>query len=131
MSETNTKRTKISSFVWIIIVVTLAFSLAALLFALNALNYGEQIAALYLFIIGFAGATLSTYMLFNIRRRLSKLQIKIPPVVTVIECQKCNLKSVREFKRGDYVFKKGEKCQKCDDETLITGIYREIKTKEK
>ena len=129
MSGTNNPNTKISSFIWVIIVITLAFSLAALLFAVNALNYGEQIAGIYLFIIGLVGTTLSTYMLFNIRRRLSRLKIKIPPVITVIECEKCGLKSEREFKRGDYVFKKGEKCQKCDDEMLITGIYREIKDK--
>jgi len=129
MSGTNNPKTKISSFIWVIIVITLAFSLAALLFAVNALNYGEQIAGIYLFIIGLVGTTLSTYMLFNIRRRLSRLRIKIPPVITIIECKKCGLKSEREFKRGDYVFKKGEKCQKCDDEMLITGIYREIKDK--
>jgi hypothetical protein len=52
--------------------------------------------------------------------------------MTTIECRKCGSKSVREFQRGDYVFKELEPCQKCpDDKMLITAIYKEVKEKEK
>jgi len=81
--------------------------------------------------MGFLGVALSTYVLFLTRRRLSKLKIVIPPVTTTIECKKCGFKNIRDFKRGDYIFKEGEPCQKCNEKMLITAIYREVKEKEK
>jgi hypothetical protein len=55
-----------------------------------------------------------------------------PAMMTTIECKKCGVKNVREFQRGDYVFKELEPCQKCPDtKTMITAIYKEIKEKEK
>jgi hypothetical protein len=48
------------------------------------------------------------------------------------ENKKCASKTVREFQRGDYVFKELDVCQKCPDEKqMITGIYKEVKEKEK
>jgi hypothetical protein len=75
---------------------------------------------------------MSGYMLMQSRKRTMRLKIETPPTMTVVECKKCNTKTVREFKRGDYVFKELEPCQKCpDDKMLITAIYKEIKEKEK
>jgi hypothetical protein len=81
--------------------------------------------------LGFLGVLISTYVLFQTRRSLSKLRIVVPPVTTTIECKKCGFKSVREYQRGDYIFKEGEPCQKCNDKMLITAIYKEVKEKEK
>jgi ribosomal protein L40E len=55
----------------------------------------------------------------------------LPPITTTIECRKCGFKSVREFQRGDYIFKEVEPCQKCNEKMLITAIYREVKEKPK
>ena len=45
--------------------------------------------------------------------------------ITIEECTSCNLKMKRPFKLGDYIFKEGEKCQKCGSKTLITSIFKE------
>jgi len=123
--------TKISSFVLMIIFITLALSLTALILAVNAFSSGNEVFAGYLLIIGFVGVALSTYVLFQTRRRMLGLKIEIPPITTTIECKKCGLKSVREFQRGDYIFKEVEPCQKCSDKMLITAIYREVREKER
>jgi hypothetical protein len=123
--------TRVSSFVLLIIFITLALSLIALILAITAFNTGNDVVAGYLLLIGFLGVALSTYVLFQIRRRMLRLRIEVPQITTTIECKKCALKSVREFQRGDYIFKELEPCQKCNDKMLITAIYREVKEKER
>lgn len=134
MSETSENSTKtvrrISSFVLMVVFITLALSLAALIFAVSILETNAD-AAWIMLVMGFFGVVTSTYVLFQARRRLLKLKIVIPPVTTTIECKKCGFKNVREFQRGDYIFKELEPCQKCNDKMLITAIYREVKEKEK
>lgn len=127
MSKTSSTTPRISSFVLVIIFLTLALSIAALILGVNTFTYGQRTVAGYLFLIGFLGIALSTYVLFQTRRRMARLRIQAPPVTTTIECQKCGFKSVREYQRGDYVFKDVEPCQKCNDNMLITAIYKEIK----
>jgi len=123
--------TKISSFVLMIIFIALALSLTALILAINAFSIGQEVPAGYLLIIGFLGVAVSTYVLFQTRRRIMRLRIEAPAITTTIECRKCNFKSVREFQRGDYIFKEVEPCQKCNDKMLITAIYREVREKGK
>jgi hypothetical protein len=132
MGETSksTTTTRISSFVLMVVLVTLALSLVALMFGVSVLDQNSE-AAWILVLIGFLGVATSTYVLFQTRRRLAKLRIVVPPVTTTIECKKCGFKNVREFQRGDYMFKELEPCQKCNDKMLITAIYREVKEKEK
>ena len=121
--------TKVSSFVLMIIFITLALSLTALVLALNLVNQYPE-AAVWLLLIGFLGLALSTYVLFQTRRRILHLKIETPSITTTIECKKCGFKSVREFQRGDYIFKEVEPCQKCNEKMLITAISREVKEKE-
>ena len=130
MSKASSQTTKISSFVLMIIFVTLILSLTALVLALQAFGH-DDVAAGYLFLIGFIGVALFTYVLLQTRRRILRLKIVTPSITTIIECKKCGFKSVREFQRGDYIFKEVEPCQKCSDKMLITAIYREVKEKEK
>jgi DNA-directed RNA polymerase subunit RPC12/RpoP len=114
----------------VIILVTLAFALVALVLGVSA--YPEHIdIAMYLVGIGFLAALISAYMLFQMRRRLLRLKIELPSITTTIECRKCGFKSVRSFQRGDYIFKEVEPCQKCNEKMLITAIYREVKEKPK
>jgi hypothetical protein len=123
--------TKVSSVVLLIIFVTLALSLSALILAIQAYNYGNDVVAAYLLLIGFIGVASSTYVLFQTRKRIMRLRIETPPITTTIECKKCGFKSVREFQRGDYIFKEVEPCQKCNERMLITAIYREVREKGK
>ena len=129
MSKTSSSATtKISSFVLLVIFITLALSLTALILAISAFNYNE-IAAYYLLLIGFVGAALSTYVLLQTRKKIQRLRIEAPPITTTVECKTCGFKSIREFKRGDHIFKEVEPCQKCNVNMLITAIYREVKEK--
>ena len=121
---------RISTFLLLVVFLTLALSFVALIFGATVVEQNTE-ASWVLLLLGFVGVSLSTYVLFQTRRRLSKLKIVVPPVVTTIECKKCGFKNVREFQRGDYIFKEGEPCQKCNDKMLITAIYREVKDKEK
>jgi hypothetical protein len=114
-----------------IIFIALALSLAALILAINAFSDGNEVMAGYLLLIGFLGAVMSAYILFQTRRRILRLRIEVPSITTTIECLKCGFKSVREFQRGDYIFKEVEPCQKCNENMLITAIYREVKEKER
>jgi magnesium-transporting ATPase (P-type) len=135
MSKKNSSQnpsSKISTFVLLTVYVVLALSLVAILLAINAFVVGSQVVAAYLAIIGVLGMAMSGYMLMQSRKRTMRLKIETPPTMTVVECKKCNTKTVREFKRGDFVFKELEPCQKCpDDKMLITAIYKEVKEKEK
>ncbi|HDD70276.1 MAG TPA: hypothetical protein ENG19_04005 [Candidatus Bathyarchaeota archaeon] len=131
MSETSKNTgTKIPTLFLLIIFIALAMSLAALVAAVSFVEQNQLIAG-YLLLLGFLGVALSTYVLFQTRRRLLRLRIKVPPITTTIECKKCGFKSVREFQRGDYIFKEVEPCQKCNEKMLITAIYREVKEKGK
>ncbi len=122
--------TKIPTLFLMIIFIALAMSLAALIAAVSFVEQNQLLAG-YLLLLGFLGVALSTYVLFQTRRRLLRLRIEVPPITTTIECKKCGFKSVREFQRGDYVFKEVEPCQKCNEKMLITAIYREVKEKGK
>lgn len=127
MSKTSSSATtRISSFVLLVIFITLALSLTALILAISTF---PEIAAYYLLLIGFLGAALSTYVLLQTRKRIKRLSIKTPSITTTIECRKCGFKNVREFQRGDYIFKEVEPCQKCNVNMLITAIFREVKKK--
>jgi hypothetical protein len=131
MSKTpSSATTKISSFMLMIIFITIALSLAALILALFVF-YENQPVAGYLLLLGFLGVALSTYVLFQTRKRILSLRIETPPITTTVECKKCGFKSIREFQRGDYVFKEIGQCQKCNEKMLITAIYREVKEKGK
>jgi magnesium-transporting ATPase (P-type) len=130
--NSSSTTTRISTYVLMMVLIVLALSLVALALAVNAFILGEEIVAGYLLVIGFIAMTLSVYVLLQSRRRVASMKIEKPSMMTTIECRKCGFKSVREFQRGDYVFKELDACEKCpDDKKIITAIYREVKEKEK
>jgi len=133
MSKASSSATKnISWFVMLVIFITLALSLVALILAIQAwYTPGQEPVAGYLLLIGFLGAALSTYVLLQTRKRIRRLSIEAPSITTKIECRKCGFKSIREFERGDYIFREVDPCQKCNENMLITAIYREVKEKRK
>jgi hypothetical protein len=131
MGQNSTGASKISSLALLIIFVTLALSLTALISAVTFFSSGEQMISGYLLLIGAVGLVLSTYMLFQTRSRISRLKIEVSPITTTLECKKCGFKNVREFQRGDYIFKEVEPCGKCNEKMLITAIYREARESEK
>jgi predicted Zn-ribbon and HTH transcriptional regulator len=118
-----------SSVVLLIIFITLALALTALILAVQFSN--DLFVAGWLALIGIAGIVLSVYVILQMRRHGSRPSIEVAPIMTTIECKKCGYKNVREFKRGDYIFKEAEPCPKCNEKMMITAIYREVKEKDK
>ena len=129
MSETKTPK-RISSFFLAIIVITLALSIVAIFSGVTAYIDGHTGTAYPSLLIGVSGLALSAYMLFQTRRRTLQFIIKMQPVTTTILCQKCGFKNLREFQRGDYIFKETEECPKCKEKMQISSIYREAEEKE-
>ncbi|MCS7123814.1 MAG: hypothetical protein NZ932_00115 [Candidatus Bathyarchaeota archaeon] len=130
-SSESSSTAKISSFALIAIIITLVVAIMALFNAVQAYLMGEVDVATILLIVGFIGVGACTYMLLQMRQRIIRLRIEMPPITTTIECRKCGFKTVREFQRGDYIFKEVEPCQKCNEKMLITAIYREVREKMK
>jgi len=132
MSENSSPATtKISTYLMMIVLIVLALSVVALMLSVNAFIVGNEMVAGYLLLIGFIAMALSVYVLLQSRKRIASMKIEAPKVMTTVECKKCGFKSVREFQRGDFIFKELEACQKCEDKMLITAIYKEVKEKEK
>ena len=132
MSENSlSATTKISTYLMMIVLIVLALSVVALILSFNAFIVGNEVVAGYLLLIGFIAMALSVYVLLQSRKRIASMRIEAPKVMTTVECKKCGFKSVREFQRGDFVFKELEACQKCEDKMMITAIYKEVKEKEK
>lgn len=128
--EIETPARRVSSIVLVVIIVVLALSLTALYLAYDMLLSNDPIMGYYL-LIGFIGLALSTYMLFQTRRRIRRFTLKTPPITTTIVCSKCGFKNVRKFERGDYILKKVGPCTKCEETMMISAIYREITEKGK
>jgi len=122
---------RISPFLLAVIMISLVLSLAIIYEGINVYTSGND-GSLYL-LMGATILAISTYLLFQTRRQMLRLNIGIQPINTTVECQKCGFKNVREFQRGDYVFKQTEdQCPKCNEKTMAIGsIFREVKEKEK
>ena len=130
--STQSASTKISTFVFMIVLLVMVLALVSFALAVPPFVSGDYLVAGWLIIIGVIALALSTYVLLQSRRRMTTaIKTANPSMMTTIQCRKCGFKNVREFQRGDYVFKELEKCQKCDDKMIITAIYKEIKEKEK
>jgi hypothetical protein len=121
---------KISPFLLLVILVAVILSLTALYVAVDTLiNQSNSIDAYSFLAIGFGGLALSAYMLLQTRAKPMHVALELPRVLTTLECPKCDFKSIRDFQREDYIFKKTGPCQKCDETMTITAIYREEKKK--
>jgi len=132
MSQTKSPPQKISPLFLVIILAMLVLSAAALYQAIFLYLGNQDISVVFNFLmLGVLGAGLSSYLLFQRRRRMLKLTLKIPRIATTILCQKCGFKTIRDFQRGDYVFKEAEACPKCKEKMLIASIYREVEEKRK
>ena len=60
--------------------------------------------------------TMSMFTLYQSRRQMAEMKIEAPKVMTTIQCtnKSCDAKTIREFQRGDYVYKELDApCQKC------------------
>ena len=121
---------KISSLSLAMILITVILSVIALFLGLTIYESQDPTALSYI-LIGFIGLAISAYLLFQTKRKPSRVALEMPQVITTILCQKCGFKNIRDFQKGDYIFKETELCPECNEKTMITSIYREVKEKEK
>lgn len=126
-NEIEKPRKRISYLFLAIIFVALALSAVAVYESLAEFDAGRDGTSLLL--VGGSGFILSAYMLFQTRRKTIRLSIKEHPVITTMSCQKCGFKNVRDFQRGDFIFKEADPCPKCNEKMSVTSIYREVEEK--
>ncbi len=131
MSEPFATKKRISPILLAILLVTLLLSVFSIFLGFNYYLDGDANSGSTYMILGATTLALSSYVLFQTRRRILKLALKTQPLNTTILCEKCGLKNVRDFQRGDYIFKEAESCPKCDEKMMIASIYREVKEKRK
>jgi len=133
MSESVSQERKISPIFLVIVLVVLALSLIAIYQGIEAYMNGDASGNLFI-TMGITTLALLTYMVFQSRRRVLRLAGGMPmqPITTTMQCSKCGFKNVRDFQRGDYIFKETEQqCPKCNEKMSIAAIYREVKEKRK
>jgi len=126
MSQTQLPARRMSPILLAVILVMLVLSAIAVYLA-TVMSENDQ--GIFL-ILGAVGIALSTYLLFQTRRKVRSIS-QIQRIVTTVTCQKCGFKTVRDFQRGDFVLKDAEACPKCSEKMLISSIYREVDEKEK
>jgi len=124
---------RISPFFLAIIMITLVLSLASIYEGIDAYSKNDSTSGSLFLTMGVTTLIISAYLWLQTRRRMLKLGMEMQPLNTTLECQKCGFKNVRDFQRGDYVFKRTEdQCPKCNEKTMAIGsIFREVKEKER
>jgi hypothetical protein len=134
-SKSSTGNQKISIYVTFIVLIVIVLSVVALvLAAYTYTNTSDPLAAGLLGVIGLVALFMSIFTFYQSRRQITDMKIEIPKVMTTIGCsnKNCSEKTVREFARGDFVYKiLDSSCQKCSGKQMITAIYKEVKEKEK
>ncbi len=129
-SETQYPSMSLSWVTLIVVVIIGVFSLFSLYMGFQAYGSEHPEQANYYIIIGTAGFAAMGYMFFRTRAIASiKLDVPRVNVVTTLECPQCDLKRIREFERGDYVFKDDEPCTRCEGKMVITRIHKREKEK--
>lgn len=114
------------------VVVIGIFSLVSLYMGFQAYGSEHPEHANYYIIVGTTGFAAIGYMFFKTKTITSrKPTVPKVDVVTTLECISCNLKRVRDFKRGDYIYKDDEPCTRCEGTMLITSIHRRAEPKKK
>jgi len=123
---------KISSYIMFIVLIVMGLAIVALFSAVYAYMTDNLIEAGFLIIVGTFALAISCVVLYQTKRNEAALKVEAPKVMTFIECKNCGTKITRDFQRGDFVFKELETCEKCPEQKqMITGVYKEIKEKEK
>lgn len=131
MSGPFASQKRISPILLAVLLIALLLSVAAIFQGIDSYLTGKIQDGSFYLTLGATTLALSAYVLFQTRKRILRLALKTQPVITTILCEKCGLKNVRDFQRGDFVFKEVDSCPKCNEKMVIASIYREVKEKKK
>jgi hypothetical protein len=99
-------------------------AVTALLFLLVGLFFlylNSQDGDLLSLIIGFLMFSFSFSIMGTALR--SPVVTPLSRTVSVIKCQKCQYTEVRDFQKGDYMYKIVGKCKDCQGDMYIRSIY--------
>ena len=116
------------SYVYIVVLfsmIVLAYSVWIIASSVQERMEGKSEGFYFGLIAGVIGIGLALSSLLRLRGKLILISREEGRILTVIECPTCNIKTIREFQRGDYVNKRLEKCPKCEGDKVITSIYME------
>jgi len=133
MSESVSQERKISPIFLAIVLVVLALSVISIYWGIDALINDDPSGNLFI-TMGITTLALLAYMVLQTRRRVVRLTggVLTQPISTTMQCPKCGFKNIRDFQRGDFIFKETEQqCPKCSEKMSIAAIYREVKEKRK
>ena len=124
---------KVSPYLLAIIMITLVLSLVSIYQGAIAYVDGDVSSGSLYLIMGATTLAVATYLWLQTRKRMLRLNVEIPPMNTTLECVKCGFRNIRDFQKGDYVYKHVEDpCPKCNEKAMNIGsIFREVKDKEK
>ena len=116
----------------VIIIIVGIFALFNLWMGFQAFGSDNSEQSLIYLLVGTIGFAVIGYMFFRTKPMTSK-EPEIPKaeVVTILECPSCELKRVRDFKRGDYINKDDEPCTRCDGNMVVSGIHKKVEPKQK
>jgi hypothetical protein len=78
-----------------------------------------------IFMISFA------FNLLNVGARGVPPLVKPVNTVSVIKCHKCEYTEIRDFQKGDYIFKELDECKDCNNVKYIKTIYTIVPEEEK
>jgi hypothetical protein len=107
-------------------------SLFSLYSGFQSYTEGDLQTAIFYLLMGVGGFAAIGYLLFRSQPTgEEKLQVKEVDVLTTIECTQCNLKRVREFQKGDYLFKNDLPCTRCEGNAIITRIHQKKEEKKR
>ncbi|MCW4049758.1 MAG: hypothetical protein NWE89_08485 [Candidatus Bathyarchaeota archaeon] len=113
-------------------VVVGALALMSLYMGFQAYGNEDIETAFMYMIIGTSGFIAIGYSFFRAKPPTKRsLEVKESEVITTLECPQCNLKRVRAFQRGDYLFKSDEPCTRCEGNMLMTRIHTRKDEKKK
>jgi len=101
-----------------------ALALVSLYMGFRAYGNEEIETAFMYLLVGASGFIAIGYSFFRAKPTTKEaLEPKKSDVITTLECPQCNLKRVRSFQRGDYIFKRDEPCGRCEGQMVITAIH--------
>ncbi len=134
MEQTAPPPRRFSPLLFAVIMIALGVALVCIYLGLMEWINGDpsNTASLYIS-TGIVTLAVATYMMYQTRKRIVRIMsLEIQPLSSTVQCMKCGFKNVREFKRGDFIFKEtDEMCPKDNLKMTISSIYREVKDKEK
>jgi hypothetical protein len=115
------------------LLIALILIFSGLYFWSNPIPEVTQENAGLITLAGLLVLSLSTYWLIQTRKRMLKILTTEPPkMTTTLQCTKCGVKNIRDFQRGDYIYKQtDEACPNDKEKMTISAIFHEIKEKPK